>query len=73
MDYLSVKELANLMGVTPRSIQKKIAKGKLEAVIQTNEQNKKDCYMIPVSSLSEDLQAKYYEGIRKDMQLPPAV
>lgn len=71
MDYLSVKEAAELKCVSVRAIQKNIAKGTLKAITQLNTQNKQECYMIPISSLPADLQAKYYSQRRQEAGLEP--
>ena len=61
MDYLSVKEVAELKGCSVRYIQKRVSEQKLEAVIEYN--NNCMQYMIPVSALPEELQQRYYGGI----------
>lgn len=53
MDYLTVKEYAELKCCKPQYVRKLILDGKLEAEQCTHSQNKQMCYMIPVSTLSE--------------------
>ena len=73
MDYLSVKETAEIKSCSERYIKKLCKDGKLEAVQQPHPQNKCMCYMIPVSALSEQEQAKYYKKIRQEAGLAPAL
>ena len=68
MDYLSVKEVAELKGCSVRYIQKRVSEQKLEAVIEYN--NNCMQYMIPVSALPEELQQRYYGGISVARHLP---
>ena len=67
MDYLTVKEYAELKGCTERYIQKKIQNGEIYAEQRPHPQNKRMCYMIPVSTLSEELQAKYFNRLKSDL------
>ncbi len=72
MDYLAIDEFSELCGKSKRYIQKLCKDGKLEAIQQPHSQNKCMCYMIPVSALSEQEQAKYYKKIRKEAGFIPA-
>lgn len=63
MDYLSVKEVAELKGCSVQYIKKIAHDGKIEAVRELNPQNNCMQYMIPVSALPEELQQRYYGGI----------
>lgn len=60
MEYLSVKEVAELKGCSVRYIKKIAHDGKLEAVRELNPQNNCMQYKIPVSALPEELRQKYY-------------
>lgn len=71
MDYLTVKEVAELKGCSEQYIKKLCKVGKLQAEQHTHPQNKGMCYMIPVSALSEDLKTKYYNNLRKETGLAP--
>ena len=71
MDYLSVKELAELKGCQPRYIQKLIKDGKLASKPQEHPQNHKTCYMIPITALPEELQLKYYQRKRAENGVMP--
>lgn len=71
MDYLTVKEVAELKGCGERYIKKICKEQKIQAELQPHPQNKQPCYMIPVSALSEDLQAKYYARLKKETGLAP--
>lgn len=70
MDYLTVKEYAELKGCKTQYIQKLCKEGKVQAEQHLHPQNKKMCYMIPVSALPEDIQAKYYSKVRTEMNMP---
>lgn len=70
MDFLTVKEYAELKGCSERYIKRLCKEGKIPSEQRPHPQNKKLCYMIPVSALSEELQAKYYGRIKSDMILP---
>ncbi len=71
MDYLTVKEVAELKGCSLQILQKKIKDGKIYAERQPHPQNKQPCYMIPITSLSEELQAKYYKQKRTEAGILP--
>ena len=58
MDYLTVKEVAELKVCSERYIQRLIKSGKMYAEQKNNMYNNQPCYMIPVSALSEDLHCK---------------
>lgn len=71
MDYLTVKEVAELKVCSERYIQRLIKSGKMYSEQKNNMYNNQPCYMIPVSALSEDLQAKYYARLKKETGLAP--
>ena len=66
MDYLTMKQVAELKGCSFQYVHKLIKNGKLKAEQRENPQNKGMCYMISVSALSEDLQIKYYNSLKKE-------
>lgn len=70
MDYLTVNEFAELKGCRTQYIRKLCKDGKLPAKQRLHPQNKKMCYMIPVSALPEELQGKYYGRIKAEINLP---
>ncbi len=70
MEYLSVKEVAELKGCSERYIQNCISKGKLEAIEKLNAKGKIKFY-VPISALPDDIRAKYYKQIRRDENAPP--
>lgn len=70
MDYLTVKEYAELKGCTERYIKRICKEGKIPAEQRPHPQNKKMCYMIPVSALPEEIQAKYYGKRKAEINLP---
>lgn len=69
MEYLTVKEVAELKGCSERYIQNCISKGKFEAIKEVCEQNNCMQYKIPVSALPENLQMKYYGRVKNEAQL----
>lgn len=71
MDYLTVKETAELKGCSERYIKQICKDGKIQSELQPHPQNKQPCYMIPVSALSEDLQEKYYRRKRTEAGILP--
>lgn len=71
MDYLTVKEIAELKNCSERYVKKLCKDGKIQTELQPHPQNKQLCYMIPIMSLSEDLQAKYYKQKRTETGLLP--
>ncbi|MDE7365145.1 MAG: Mu transposase C-terminal domain-containing protein [Ruminococcus sp.] len=70
MDYLSTKQVAELKGCKERYIQKLCKDGKIEAIQVTSSKDRMK-YLIPVSALSEDLQAKYYKHKRTEAGIAP--
>ncbi|MDE6021192.1 MAG: helix-turn-helix domain-containing protein, partial [Ruminococcus sp.] len=71
MEYLTVKEMADLKGCKPQHIRKLAKDGKLETVLREHPQNHKPCYMIPVSSLPDDLKSRYYSRLKKEAGTAP--
>lgn len=72
MDYITVKEAAELLSVTPQHIRKQCIDGKLECSTTKNPANGHNMYLIPISSLPEDVQHRYYKQLREDLpQLLP--
>ena len=71
MDYLTVKETAELKGCSERYIKTLCKDGKIKADLQLHPQNKQLCYMIPVSALPEELQIKYYKQKRTESGVLP--
>ncbi len=70
MDYLTVKEYAELKCCKPQYIRKLILDGKLQAEQHPHPQNKRLCYMISASELPDELQAKYYGKLKSNLKLP---
>lgn len=71
MDYLTVKEVAELKGCSERYIRKLIGNGYIFSESIINNSNGHICHSIPISALSEDLQAKYYARLKKETGLAP--
>ena len=71
MEYLTVKELADLKGCSERYIKQIAKSGKLKAEIQFDAEIKQERYMIPVPTLPEDLKAKYYNNLKKEVGTAP--
>lgn len=70
MEYLTVKEMAELKGCSERYIQSCISKGQLEAKEELNSKGKIR-FLIPVSALPEELKDKYYKHKRGELGLQP--
>ena len=70
MEYLSVKEIAELKGCSERYVKKTIQDGKLEAEQTVNEKNRPK-YLIPITALPEELRSKYYKQKRTELGLMP--
>ncbi len=68
MDYLTVKEVAELKGCSEQYVQKIIKDGKIESQVEYNEKNRPK-YLVPVSALPEPLQMKYYGKLTSEAQL----
>ncbi|MDE6520382.1 MAG: Mu transposase C-terminal domain-containing protein [Ruminococcus sp.] len=68
MDYLSTKEVAELKGCSDRYIKQLCKDGKIQAKQVLNCKGRMK-YLIPISELSEDLQAKYYAKLKSDAGL----
>ncbi|MDE5935923.1 MAG: hypothetical protein K2G83_00740 [Ruminococcus sp.] len=71
MDYLTVKEVANLKQCSVQYIKKRCKDKKIAAELQHNPETNKERYIIPVSALPEDLQAKYYKQKRTETGVLP--
>ena len=69
MEYLTVKEVAELKGCTARYIKRIAQQGKIEAVQELNPDNNCMQYKIPITSLPENLQLKYYSKVKNEAQL----
>lgn len=70
MEYLTVAEAADLKGCSQRYIKQICKDGKLSCTIELNDKNRPK-YLIPISSLPEDLQSKYYSRKRQEAGLEP--
>lgn len=70
MNYLTMKEVACLKGCSWQNIQRLVRDGKLDFIQEMGIKGRMK-YMIPVSALPEDLQAKYYAKLKKDIGLAP--
>lgn len=64
MELLTVKEVAELRNCTERNIKKLITDDKLQAEKTLNDRNRPK-YLIPLTALDTELQAKYYNQIAK--------
>lgn len=71
MDYLTVKELSELKGCSERHAKRIIKEGKIQAEMRIDPEIKQERYMIPVSTLPKDLQAKYYKQKRTETGIMP--
>ena len=70
MDYLTVAQAAELKGCSDRYIKQLCKDGKLHCIVEINDR-KRPKYMIPVSSLPDDLQARYYDRQRREAGIEP--
>ena len=70
MDYLTAIEIAELKGCSLQNIQKLLKDGKIQAEQEINCKGRMK-YLIPISALSEDLQAKYYARLKKETGFAP--
>ncbi|MGE5494587.1 MAG: Mu transposase C-terminal domain-containing protein [Burkholderiales bacterium] len=60
MELLTVKEVAELKGVSERYIQRLIKDGQVYAQEHSNPANNRRQYLIPLNSLPSEIQRKYY-------------
>ncbi|HAS78841.1 MAG TPA: hypothetical protein DCS38_03885 [Ruminococcus sp.] len=72
MDYLSVKETAEIKGCSGSYVNRLIKHNKIEYITEIHKSNGQKYYMIPVTALSEQEQAKYYKKIRQEAGFIPA-
>jgi len=70
VDYLTVKEVAELKSCSERYIKQLCKDGKFETKQEMNSKGRMK-YMIPVTALPEDLQAKYYKQKRTETGIMP--
>ena len=73
MDYLTVKEVAELKGCSERFIRKLINNGDLSSEEVVNRANGHKSHSIPISALPDELQQRYYKQQRSDAGLLPEV
>lgn len=73
MDYLTVKEAAELKGCSERYMKRLAKNGKIQAEMQMDSEIKQMRYMIPVSALPENLQLKWYKLKKSDAGLLPEI
>ena len=71
MDYLSIDAVAELKEKSERYIQRLCKDGKLEGVRQELNSKGRPKYLIPVTALSEQEQAKYYRQKRTETGVLP--
>lgn len=70
MDYLTVKEVAELKGCKEQYVQKLCKDDKIQTKQELNCKGRMK-YLIPVSALPEDLQEKYYKQKRTETGVLP--
>ncbi|MBQ8297098.1 MAG: DDE-type integrase/transposase/recombinase [Ruminococcus sp.] len=71
MDYLTVREAAELKGCSEQYMKRIIKEGKIQAEMQLNPETNKMRYLLPVSALPENLQQKWYKQKRTETGLLP--
>lgn len=69
MEFLTVKDVAEIKGCSERYIKKLAHDGKITANKEINSQNNCMQYLFPVSELPEELKSKYYTKIKNEAQL----
>ncbi len=70
MEYITVREYAELKGCKTQYIRKLCKDGEIQAEQRPHPQNNKMCYMIPITALPEEIQAKYYRNLKSNINLP---
>lgn len=70
MDYITVKDAAELKGCSERYIKMLCKDSKIQCNIVINDKNRPR-YMIPVTALPENLQTKYYAQLRSKASVEP--
>ena len=70
MDYLTLKGVAELKGCSWQNIQRLVKDKKLDFIQKLSCKGRMK-YLIPVSALPEDLQAKYYKQKRTETGIKP--
>lgn len=73
MEYLTVKEVAELKGCSERYVQRLCKSGKIEFTQYIDANNQQQSYSIPISALPDELQQRYYKRQRSDAGLLPEV
>ena len=71
MDYLTVKEVAEIANLSERHVRRKCKDSSLNSTERINVSNGRTEYMIPVSALPENLQTKYYAKLKKGAGTAP--
>lgn len=72
MDYLTVKEVAELKSCSIRNIQQCCRTGKIEGIQKLNTKNKIS-FLIPITVLPDELQQRYYKKQHSEAGLLPEV
>ena len=70
MELLTVKEVADLKGCSEQYIKKLAKDKKIESYQSTSEKNRMK-YLIPVTALPPELQARYYKRLKTDTGIMP--
>ena len=71
MNYLTIKEFSELSGYSERHSRRICQNETISSTSEINSSNGRISYMIPVSALPEDLQAKYYKQKRTETGILP--
>lgn len=72
MDLLTVKQVAELKNCSEQYIRKQIKLGSIYAQEHSNPANNRKQYLVPASSLPQELQRKYYSSLKGESLLPVA-
>ncbi len=70
MDYLTVEEFADLKKCTVQYTRRLLKEGKIASIQEINSKGRPK-YLIPVSALPENLQAKYYSQMKQEAGVAP--
>lgn len=66
MEFLTVKDIAELKNITERYVRKQIASGQLKTAQQLNPMNGQMQYVVSIDALPPDLQQKYYARLKSE-------
>lgn len=71
MNYVTTEQYAEIKGCSVQHVQKQIKDGKIKALLNDKAANNRKEYIIPLSTLPEDILLKYNNMQRTKLGLPP--